>query len=83
MESSDPVEGSLRSLEICNASPTTAEGYPEQFSEVRRWCTRLGMVASVIEDWAMWHTNPATAMIWLFTAQCAISYNSYVVTLLH
>jgi hypothetical protein len=85
MVSSDPIEVKLHgsasspnssavcTLNIYDESPTTAEGYNARFPEVRVWCTRLGMLPSVVEDWAMWHANPATAMIWFFTAQYAFA----------
>jgi hypothetical protein len=58
-------------LNIYDESPTTAGGCNGQFPEVRAWCTRLGMLPNVVEDWATWHVHPVTAMIWFFAAQYA------------
>jgi hypothetical protein len=82
---SDPaeieVQGSVQptnapspgTLEIYAGSQPTAERnaghYPAAFPEVQAWCTRLGMLPNVVEDWALWHANPVTAMIWFFTSQ--------------
>jgi hypothetical protein len=84
--SSDPVEVVLHSsprspnspalctLNIYANSPTTAQGHNGRLSEVRVWCTRLGMLPNVVEDWATWRANPASAMIWFFSAQCAFPH---------
>jgi hypothetical protein len=91
--SRDPVEvkwhSSIRSrsasllcmLGIYADSPTSAEPYTGRFPDVHIWCTRLGMLPNAVEDWAMWHANPATAMIWFFTAQCALPCKNNIVTL--
>jgi hypothetical protein len=59
-------------VKIFTDSQTTAErdrGNSSAFPEVQAWCTRLGMLPNVVEDWALWHANPVTAMIWFFTPQ--------------
>jgi hypothetical protein len=83
MVSSDSVEVKLHSsprspnspalctLNTYDEMPTAPEGYNGSFPEVQVWCTRLGMLPNVVEDWATWHANPVTAMIWFFTAQYA------------
>jgi hypothetical protein len=81
--SSDPVDmeiqGSMRgtnasgTLAINADSRTSAERHAGHFSgafpEVQAWCTRLGMLPNVVEDWALWNANPVSAMIWFFTPQ--------------
>jgi hypothetical protein len=91
MASSDPVEVKVAQLDVQQSAtapgtlgiytdgPATTEGYAGQFPDLHVWCTRLGMLPNVVEDWSTWHVDPATAMIWFFTAQYAFPFKTYIV----
>jgi hypothetical protein len=62
-------------LEISTDSQADAEGNAGKFGavpSVQAWCSRLGMLPEAVEQWALWHTNPAIAITWFFTAEYEI-----------
>jgi hypothetical protein len=54
------------------AVDSNAEDCADGFPRVQAWCSRLGMLPNVVEQWATWHQSPVQAMVWFFTAQYGI-----------
>jgi hypothetical protein len=70
--STQSAQGTLETSVDSQAAAEDNAGDCGTLLSVQAWVSRLGMLPDVAQQWALWHTNPAVAMAWFFTAECDI-----------